>query len=423
MNRNRRTFMQAVLGLSGATLFSGGSFAAGAAKPKKLLTVFVSGGWDTTYALDAKQGASGVDSPQGDLENVGQLVYLADPSRPNARSFFEQHGALTTVVNGIQVQSINHPDCAKRMLTGTASDTSPDFSTIVAHELGSSKSAPLLALGPTAFTGNLGSIAVRTGTVTQLKTLMDPDAAFPGADLLPTQRFRPDAAEAKAIDSYVKKRANALFGGSAANGKNQARVQDFLASRERGEAFKKFSDAFADELEFSLDINVQIDIAVRALTEGLSQSVHLETPFGWDTHTENELQGPLQEELFLSLTTLVEKLQVTPGTEAGSKLIDETVVVVVSEMGRTPKLNIDGGKDHWPVTSAIVLGGGLKGARTLGGTDDTLQSRKVDFATGQPSEAGKTVQYGNFAAAVLEAVGVDSKPYFPNAEAFHALNA
>jgi uncharacterized protein (DUF1501 family) len=264
---------------------------------------------------------------------------------------------------------------------------------------------------------------VRTGTVTQLKTLMDPDVAFPGPDLLPSKRFRPDAAEAKAIDSYVKKRANSLFQGPAANGQNRARVEDFLSSRERGEAFKQFSGAFSEELEFSLDINVQIDIAVRALTEGLSQSVHLETPFGWDTHTENVLQGPLQEDLFTSLSTLIEKLQVTPGTEAGNKLIDETVVVVVSEMGRTPKLNVDGGKDHWPVTSAILLGGGLKGARTLGGTDDTLQSLKVDFATGQSSDAGKTVQYGNFAAAVLEAVGVDSKPYFPNAEAFHALNA
>ena len=409
------------MGMGALALGGRNGFAAAAKPKKKLLTVFVSGGWDATYSLDAKGGASGVDVPAGEAKSLGKLTYFGHESRPNARAFFEAHGALTTIVNGIQVQSINHPDCAKRMLTGTASDANPDFSTITAFELGQERSAPLLALGPTAFTGNMGSVAVRTGTVTQLKTLLDPAYAFPAPEGVST-RFIPSKGEAKAIDQYARASAEALLGGRAKFGRNRERAEDYLASRERGEAFKRFSDAFSEELEFALDLRVQIDIAVRALSEGLSQSVHLETPFGWDTHVFNEAQGPLQEDLFDALTSLVDKLADADGEEPGNKLIDETLIVVVSEMGRTPKLNADAGKDHWPVTSALLIGGGTAGGRTLGATDDKLQSAPIDFETGAASSDGKVLQVGNFAAGILTAVGVDASAYLPNSEAFHALS-
>ena len=44
--------------------------------------------------------------------------------------------------------------------------------------------------------------------------------------------------------------------------------------------------------------------------------------------------------------------------------MDETTFVVMSEMGRTPALNGNEGKDHWPYTSALVMGPGLQGSET-----------------------------------------------------------
>lgn len=38
-------------------------------------------------------------------------------------------------------------------------------------------------------------------------------------------------------------------------------------------------------------------------------------------------------------------------------LLDETLVVVLSEMGRTPKLNADGGRDHWTNCYSVMLSG------------------------------------------------------------------
>ena len=111
-----------------------------------------------------------------------------------------------------------------------------------------------------------------------------------------------------------------------------------------------------------------------------------------------------------------------PGAGGGT-LLDETVVAVVSEMGRTPKLNGEGGKDHWPVTSALVLGAGVAGGRVLGGTDDNLDAVPTDLSTGAPAGDGSPIDYTSFTAGVLSLVGVDPSIHLPNAEPLHALRA
>lgn len=426
MNTSRRSLLMGglgALGAAGASFMSPRTGVAGGSAPagKNLIVVFVNGGWDITYAFDTKAGVATIDAPVGKARKVGGVTIHDDASRPVTRAFFEQHGELCTIVNGIQVQSINHPDCSKRMLTGTASETNPDFAAIAAYELGKELPAPYLALGATAYTGPLGSIAVRTGTLTQVKGLMDPDLGFP---TMGNTRFAPSPDEAELIDRYVHARVERERATRGALGYNARRLDDFVASLDRGERFKKFQDAFPPDFSFSLDLRVQSDIALRAIQEGLSHSVHLEGGFaGWDTHTENGYQSLLHEDLFDVLAQLATQLKTRPGKSAGSKMIDETVVAVVSEMGRTPMLNDEGGKDHWPVTSAMFFGGGLLGARTLGATGDKLQAVTVDYETGKPSAAGNMLQYSNIVAALLQAVGVDPANYLDNTEPFHALLA
>jgi len=53
-------------------------------------------------------------------------------------------------------------------------------------------------------------------------------------------------------------------------------------------------------------------------------------------------------------------------------LLDETLVLVSSEFGRTPKINNDAGRDHWPkVFSTMLAGGGIKGGMIYGASDST----------------------------------------------------
>ena len=52
--------------------------------------------------------------------------------------------------------------------------------------------------------------------------------------------------------------------------------------------------------------------------------------------------------------------------------LDSTLVMVTSEFGRTPKINKDNGRDHWPkVFSVVLAGGGIKRGLIYGASDPT----------------------------------------------------
>lgn len=89
----------------------------------------------------------------------------------------------------------------------------------------------------------------------------------------------------------------------------------------------------------------------------------LKGDFNWDWHKDlfNEARGTLP--LFdLGLSALIQDMD-----ERG--LLDDVAVVVWGEFGRTPKINQNAGRDHWPrVCSALVAGGGLRTGQVLGST-------------------------------------------------------
>ncbi len=94
--------------------------------------------------------------------------------------------------------------------------------------------------------------------------------------------------------------------------------------------------------------------------------------------------------LFLEMSGLITLLEGTPGTVAPT-LAEETVVVVISEMGRTPLINGSLGKDHWPYTSVMLWGPGVRGDRVIGSFDLAQYGTRVDLATGDASDDGSFV--------------------------------
>jgi hypothetical protein len=73
-----------------------------------------------------------------------------------------------------------------------------------------------------------------------------------------------------------------------------------------------------------------------------------------------------------ALSGLVDDLRKMPGREKGKTLLDETLIVVLHEFGRTPEMNPHGGRDHFPDQySGMFLGGGVKPGRMVGKTDET----------------------------------------------------
>ena len=90
----------------------------------------------------------------------------------------------------------------------------------------------------------------------------------------------------------------------------------------------------------------------------------VEVAFGsWDTHVANFINTPrLCDTLDTALNALIKDLD-----DRG--LLEETMIVLTSEFGRTPKINQNQGRDHYPVFSTVLFGGGIKGGTKWGSTD------------------------------------------------------
>ena len=86
---------------------------------------------------------------------------------------------------------------------------------------------------------------------------------------------------------------------------------------------------------------------------------------GWDNHADifATLQRGNLPQLDKAMGTLV-------GDLADRGLLENTLVVWMGEFGRTPRINQNGGRDHWPRSWSIVMGGaGIKGGQAVGATD------------------------------------------------------
>ncbi len=399
----------AALAAGGLGVWRSGQAASLAGTPRKLILVVAQGGWDVTYALDPKPGIIGIDAPDGTVENFSGIPILTDPARPAVGEFFSANAGLCSVINGLQVRSVSHSNCAARVLTGTVSETSPDVGAIVAHTHGRSLPVPYLVLGRMAFSGPHAALTARTGTTNQLDALLNQSSVLWFAST-PQQSFTPSTNEEALIRAHVNVRAERELATRGQAGSNQKHLQDFLDSLSRGDALRNSPGLGAFNL--TRDLGPQVEIAIAALSQGLSQAVQIEAG-DFDTHIDNSEQNNLHDSFFAGLNLLVERLATTNGTGTGSKLLDETVVVVVSELGRTPKLNGDGGKDHWGTTSAMVFGAGVKGGQVVGATNDGLEGELVDLASGQLNSDGLPLDYGAFAAGVLSLTGVDPSELLP----------
>lgn len=96
---------------------------------------------------------------------------------------------------------------------------------------------------------------------------------------------------------------------------------------------------------------------------------------GWDTHRNNfDAMKKRLPPLDIALSALLEDL-------AKTGRLDDTIVMMSGEFGRTPRINRTSGRDHWPKASFFFLaGGGLKTGQVVGATNrlgETPQDRPV----------------------------------------------
>jgi hypothetical protein len=90
---------------------------------------------------------------------------------------------------------------------------------------------------------------------------------------------------------------------------------------------------------------------------------------------------------------------------------DKLVVIIQSEMGRTPNYNKGNGKDHWSIGSIMFMGQGIAGNRVIGATDGGQFAVPLNPATLQlEKEKGIRVRPEHLHIALREAAGIAEHP-------------
>jgi uncharacterized protein (DUF1501 family) len=150
----------------------------------------------------------------------------------------------------------------------------------------------------------------------------------------------------------------------------QQRALDLLTSETAQSAFRIAEEPAAVRESYGRNIYGQSVLLARRLIEAGTRVVTIswapDANATWDTHGGNfqKLKGTLLPQFDAACTSLVNDL-----TDRG--LLERTLVAVLGDFGRTPKVNANnGGRDHWNYCySLMLLGGGIKGGYIYGASD------------------------------------------------------
>lgn len=172
---------------------------------------------------------------------------------------------------------------------------------------------------------------------------------------------------------------------------------DILRSTRTREAFELSRESKATRELYGRTSLGQACLLARRLVEAGVRCVTID--YGsWDTHQRNfaTMKGELLPTWDTALAALLEDLQ-----RCG--LLESTLVWSTGEMGRTPTINKDAGRDHWgKAMSMLLAGGGIKNGQVLGATD--LQGAEVVDGGAKPEDV---------AATVLKVLGIDPRKEYP----------
>jgi len=182
---------------------------------------------------------------------------------------------------------------------------------------------------------------------------------------------------------------------------------DLMSSKEAQQAFQVQSEDPAVRERYGRNSFGQRALLARRLVEAGVPFITLNEG-GWDHH--RDLFATCKKrlpEVDNTLATLIEDLE-----QRG--LLDETLVVVLGEFGRTPQINKDAGRDHWSNAMSVLMAGARIPGGTIVGATDRQGYSAVD----------RVLSPENFASTIYRKLGIDPDQilYTPQGRPAHLVN-
>jgi hypothetical protein len=327
------------------------------------------------------------------------------------------------IVRSLHHRQADHPAAAYWMMVGSpiqrpARDAGfmsradrPHVGSVVAARLGARHGLPAFVMAPEAMQPNgperAGQFAGFLGAAFDpYRVNSDPNLPdySPGVLELPPELTAQRLAERRTLLADLER------AGTAPEivedlGKRQDdfwKAYDLLSSAHARRAFAIEAEPAATRDRYGRHVFGQSVLLARRLVEAGVRLVHVnwvrhdggKGGQGYDTHR-NHLDWARRELLpptDAAFASLIEDLD-----DRG--LLDETLVVLMGEFGRSPRFNPNGGREHWPHCFSVVLaGGGIRGGRVLGASD------KIGAYP-----ASDAVTPGDLVATLYHCLGIDPR--------------
>ncbi len=400
--------------------------------------IHAGGGWDVTLWADPRNEKKGLVEPassentdpnglvqwkpaklDGDVSTFAVLDDGKLRLGPGIGELWDLRDRLT-IVNGLAMNTVSHPDGTAFSATGRhlSGGTSPASSVDVAlaNELGAAQLLPAVSINyPSQFVGarlDRRAIPLRVASAATIaKSLARGDAYL-------------DDTDRGEITAVLSEEAKQLAGRSTYP-ETYERVGAQLAALpelttgtlEKAFTQKALMDAYPSlpfKARFQAAGALSAAFAIEAMKRDLVRCVGFAMG-GLDTHNANYKQhAHVQQELFGVIAQLVALLDATPHpTLQGKKLADHTHILVVSEFCRTPQINLNGGRDHYPNNSALVMSPRFRGGKVFGKTDveQLLPADVPGFSDGP-----RPIAPPDLLATFLHAFGIEPRRYLRDGE-------
>lgn len=179
-----------------------------------------------------------------------------------------------------------------------------------------------------------------------------------------------DTGTLEGLDSMTQQAFDILTSSSLADALDISKEPESVRERYGKGDPKNYGDGAPRNLEHFLMARRLVEAGCRVVTLNFGR---------WDFHSNNfsGMKNTHLPQFDQGLSALIEDLHVRG-------LADDVAVIAWGEFGRTPKINKDAGRDHWPrVGGGLLAGGGFRSGQVIGATDRTgseIADRPVHFS-------------------------------------------
>ena len=446
----RRDFLK-LCSMTGLAVVAGATAGRSEAKVEKYtgplhLFIHQGGGWDVTNICDPKGGASAAEidtNGESDVMNhyltsdiggdAGGVRWAPLETVPGLQGqqgndvntkFFSKFKNDLLVINSIDMMTNSHDVGTRAIWAGDLTEGKPTVAALIAASFNPESPMAFISFGGYDVTG--GTVAsTRLGNVEAIKRLAFPFRKDPNE---PESLYLSDATQARITKARTERFEAAMK--QQRLPRIRTAMSTLYLSRLGQNELKQLVEFLPEDVMPGLPGAVQLIAA--AYRAGLCVSANLSTG-GWDTHG-NDDQGvrdalggllgfPAADEVGTQYEGYGSGVHGMMEVLKEQTIDNNTVIYMGSDFGRTPGYNMGNGKDHYAVSSMMVMGAvagkKIKGNRVVGVSDERHMPIDLDPVTLAEKPGGKRIKPGHIQNAIRKLAGMqesDVSRMFPTTE-------